>query len=410
MQGQSTSPLADDLVAPRSLIANLLIFFVSAGLIALSARLLHTRITSVISRDAVINGTLININAPEEGTVTDLPLKTGEALTKDKTIVTLKNDRVSQLQAQGIQSRINEQQAQLARAQAQLDRQVTLLQSLLEDQQNQYRLEISEAQDSVAQVESQLKAAQARYRIAQSSYNRSNFLRKEGALAQTQLDTATRELEESKQDVATLESRLKAIRTNQNATQLGLSLSRSRTNYDPKIRLQELQLQIADQRKAIATLEQNIKDAKAELIQAKTDTQRQEKVIVKVPTSGVVWRLSAQTGQYVQQGATLGQVLDCSRRWVDVFVDEQAVRSIQPGTLATIKLYGSDSEVLQGRVSMIRSGLGRLAAGEDVAVPITPNMPRNSQVRVDLESGSAKGESNLMCYVGYTGRVTFKVN
>lgn len=147
----------------------------------------------------------------------------------------------------------------------------------------------------------------------------------------------------------------------------------------------------------------------SEQIQAKADTERKEKVVVKVPTSGVVWRLSAQPGQFVQQGASLGQVLDCKRRWVDVFVDEQAVRSIQPGTPASIELYGLDSHVLQGRVTMIRSGMGRLAAGEDVAVPITPNLPRNSQVRVDLDPGTDKGNPNLLCYVGYTGRVTFTV-
>lgn len=229
-------------------------------------------------------------------------------------------------------------------------------------------------------------------------------------MAQTQLDDAKRELETSKNLVDSLEARLKATRANQKAIGLGLNLARSRSNYDPRIRLQELQLEIADQRQLIATLKQNIKNAQAELIQAKTDMERKEQIVVNVPTSGVIWNLLAQRGQFVQQGTTLGKVLDCSRRWVDVFVDEQAVRSIQPGIPATIELYGSEAQVLHGRVSIIRSGLGRLAAGEDVAVPITPNMPRNSQVRVNLDPSTPKGTPNLLCYVGYTGKVTFKVN
>jgi len=92
-----------------------------------------------------------------------------------------------------------------------------------------------------------------------------------------------------------------------------------------------------------------------------------------------------------------------------VFVDEQAVRSLQPGTPASIELYGSNAQVLQGKVSLVRSGIGRLAAGEDVAVPIMPNLPRNTQVRVDLDPTTAKNNPNLFCHVGYTGRVTFKV-
>lgn len=407
--GQTLPELSDYGVKPRSFLTSLMLVFISAGLIILSGRLLYTKFTSVISRDAVINGTLININAPEDGIVTELPVKTGQEIVKARTVITLKNERVSKLQVETINSRINEQKAQLDRTQAQLQQQLTLLQTLLEDQQNQSRLETFEAQNSVAQVEAELKGAKSSYLVAKNKYNRSKFLRVEGALAQTQLDDATSELERTKNQVDSLEARLQAIRANEQAAKLGLSLSRSRSNYDPRIRLQEVQLQIADQRKAIQTLQQGIKDAKAELIQAKADTDRKEKVAVKVPTSGVVWRLSAQPGQFVQQGASLGQVLDCQRRWVDVFVDEQAVRSIQPGTPATIELYGLDSQALQGRVTMIRSGMGRLAAGEDVAVPITPNLPRNSQVRVDLDPGTDQGNSNLLCYVGYTGRVTFKV-
>ncbi|HAA31298.1 MAG TPA: HlyD family secretion protein [Cyanobacteria bacterium UBA8553] len=406
---QALPELSDSEVKPRSFLTSLMLVLISGGLIILSGRLLYTKFTSVISRDAVINGTLININAPEEGIVTELPVKTGQEIIKDQTVLTLKNDRVSKLQVETINTRINEQQSQLERAQAQLQQQLALLQTLLEDQQNQSRLETFEAQNSVAQIEAEIKGAKSTYLVAQNKYNRSKFLRVEGALAQTQLDDATSELELAKNQVDSLEARLQAIRANEQAAKLGLSLSRSRSNYDPRIRLQEVQLQIADQRKAIQTLQQGIKDAKAELIQAKVDTDRKEKAVVKVPTSGVVWRLSAQPGQFVQQGTSLGQVLDCKRRWVDVFVDEQAVRSIHPGTPATIELYGLDSQVLQGRVTMIRSGMGRLAAGEDVAVPITPNLPRNSQVRVDLDPGTDKGNPNLLCYVGYTGRVTFKV-
>jgi multidrug resistance efflux pump len=205
-----------------------------------------------------------------------------------------------------------------------------------------------------------------------------------------------------------LKYRLDALRTNQQASQFGLTLSRNRSNYDPRIRLEELQLQIADRRQAIQILQQSIFDAQAELARAKADVQQRQAVVVKAPNSGVVWRLDAQRGAFVEQGESLGQVLDCKRRWVDVFVDERAMRSLQPSTSATIELYGSKSKVLHGRVSLVRSGIGRLAAGEDVAIPITPNLPRNAQVRVDLDPATDQGNPNLFCYVGYTGRVTFK--
>lgn len=109
-------------------------------------------------------------------------------------------------------------------------------------------------------------------------------------------------------------------------------------------------MQIADQRQVIQTLRKSIQGTEAELAQANIDVERQQTVVVNAPTTGVIWRLAVQPGKFVQQGESLGQVLNCSGRWVDAFVDEQAARSLQPGTPATIKLYGAESQVLQGQV------------------------------------------------------------
>lgn len=396
-------------VRTRSMLSNLLIFAVSAGLIIWSFRLIQTKFTSVTSVDAVVNGALTDIQAPAEGTVSYLELNTGDIAFQNQPLFILNNERISKLQVQEINSQINQQQAQLQQAQARLDRQLALLQKLVADQQNQLHLETIEAQQSVDQVMSDLKGAQARYQLAQIDYKRTAFLKAQGALSQAILDSVALEMQQREAEVSSLQARLNALRTDKQAAELGLTLSQNRSNYDPRIRLEEMQMQIAEQRQTIQTLKQSIQDAKAELAQANVDRKRKQTVVVSPPISGVIWRLSAQRGKFVQQGASLGQVLDCDKRWVDVFVDERAVRSLQPGTPATLELYSDVSPVMHGRVSMVRSGLGRLAAGEDIAILIDPNLRRNTQVRVDLDPNAERGSPSLFCYVGYTGRVTFKV-
>ena len=70
---------------------------------------------------------------------------------------------------------------------------------------------------------------------------------------------------------------------------------------------------------------------------------------------------------------------------------------------------------MQAVVQTIRSGVGRLAAGEDVAAPVTPNLPRYSKVRVVLDpatnvsNSTNQPNSGKLCYIGYTGRVTFQI-
>jgi multidrug resistance efflux pump len=113
----------------------------------------------------------------------------------------------------------------------------------------------------------------------------------------------------------------------------------------------------------------------------------------------VIWKLDARKGQLIRQEKSVGQMIDCSRRWVDVYVEEQSIESIQIGMPAKIELYGASKLVLNGKVSLIRSGLGRFNAGEDVAITIPQNLPRTTQVRVELDKNSDVGDPNVFCYI-----------
>ncbi len=172
-------------------------------------------------------------------------------------------------------------------------------------------------------------------------------------------------------------------------------------------------MQIAEDRQGIQTFKKRIEGTKAELIQAKKDFQRKQGATIKSSEAGVVWRVTAQPGKFVQQGESLGQIASCNQRWVDAWVDEQKVQLLQVGTPAEIKLNGMGSSgKLSGKVSVIRSGIGRLAAGEDIAIAMPPNLPRQTQVRIALDEQSPSSEpikNGNFCHIGYTAQVTFPV-
>ena len=390
----------------RSLVANIVIVIVSVGLIAWAIRLIQSKFTSVASLDAVVNGVVIDIKTPQEGIIKSLNADTGSIIEKDSILLSVENDQVSNLQVKQTISRLSSQQSQLASAEGQLNQLLSLLELLQSDSQNQKRLEVTEYDDRIDQFESDLRGAIARSQLAQVNYDRAVFLHKEGAYSQAVLDLAKAELQARKSEVESLEARRQSILANREAASIGLTLERTRSNYDPRVRLEEVQLQIDNQQRTIAALRQSIADAQGELIEAKADVERRRNAIVKAPVSGVIWKLDARKGQLVRQEQSVGQMLDCSRRWVDVYVEEQSVEAIQIGMPAKIELYGSRDLVLNGTVSLIRSGLGRFNAGEDVAITIPQNLPRTTQVRVDLDKSSDIGAPKVFCYVGYTGKVT----
>lgn len=412
MQGFQGQKVTRSLV-PRSLASNIAVLAVGIGLFAWSFNLIKTKFTSVVSRDAVINGVLIDVKTPSEGVVTQLSKDTGNAVSKSQVIAVLKNERVSQLQIEQITTKLKQQQSELKNARVTLDAQLALMETVKQDKLNQVHLENQQSQQSIQQVESDLQAAISRYRLAELNYNRTKLLASQGALPQANLDTATLEMQERAAQVKSLQASLSESRTRSNAASLSLSLDKTRSNYDPSIRQQELQLQITNQQNQVRMLEEAITSTSSELKQANLDLQRQKSVVVKVPTGGVIWKMNAQNGKLLEKGESVGQVLDCSRRWIDVFVDEQSLSELQPGTPATVELYGvqknSYSQTLHGKISLVRSGVGRLTAGEEVAIPINANLARNTQVRVELDANTQKDNSKF-CYVGYTGKVTFQIS
>jgi len=393
-------------IANRSLIANILIVVFSIGLITWAIRLVQSKYTSVASLDAVVNGVVIDIKTPQEGIIKSLKADTGSIIKKDVILLSVENDQVSNLQAKQISSRLSSQQSQLVSAEGQLDQLLSLTDLLQSDNQNQKRLEVSDYSDRNEQFESDLRGAIARAKLAGLNYDRAVFLQKEGAYSQSVLDLAKVEFQARQSEVESLEARRQSILTNREAASIGLTLERTRSNSDPRIRLEEVQLQISNQQRTIIALRQSIDDAKSELIEANADVNRRRNAIVKSPISGVIWKLGAREGQLVRQEQSIGQMIDCSKRWVDVYVEEQSVEAIQIGMPAKIELYAASTLVLNGKVSLIRSGLGRFNAGEDVAITIPQNLPRTAQVRVDLDKNSDLGAPNVFCYIGYTGKVT----
>jgi multidrug resistance efflux pump len=399
----------------RSPLANIAVIAISLSLLAWSVGFFKTRSRSVISVDAVVNANLMDLKSPEEGLIETVNVETGKAIDAKAILFQIRNSKVSDLKAQELTSKLNQYKSELAKAKASITQQEQLALLVDKDATNQIRLESSEATNEIQQVKADIIGAQSRHQLAQDNYRRISQLQSAGAIPEIQADLARSEMEQRASNVTSLEAKIATLEVNQAAIDQGLTLSRTRSNYDPAIRAQEIQLKTAQITQEIKGLEQQIIDTTAEITQAKRDSQMRQQGNVQAPISGIIWSVQAKPGQYVQRGDSLGKLADCSQRWVDAIVDDNILNEIQVGTTAKVQLRGLQSEVLlNGKVAMIRSGLGRLSAGEDVIAPVERNLPHQTQVRVALENVAqpaiatpAEPTGNL-CHIGYTGRVSFE--
>ena len=411
----SKLPHKGDSVSFRSPLANAIVFGGSLGLLYLAYQHLETRMSSVLSVDAVVNGALVELKAPEKGIVSPATVATGDRIRREQALFTITNERASEVQFQAVAGRMKQQQQELLAVRAKLGRKQDMLSQVEQDAAQQIELEGSEVTSQIYQLESELQGAKSRLKLAKLNYGRLVKLQQQGAIPAIDVEIAQSEQEQRASDVASLANRIRTQRVNQVAIAEGLTLGRTRSNYDPTIRQQELSLEISALEQEATVLEQRIQNTQAEALKVQEDTRRQQLTEVEAPASGVLWEMLAQPGQFVQQGETLGKMMDCEQRWVDAVVDENALGSLKIGTPASVQLHGAEEVVLQGSVSMVRGGVGRLAAGEDVMAPLQRNLPRHTQVRIKLQTPTAAAlvahnpsiEAANLCYIGYTGRVTF---
>ncbi|WP_297758214.1 HlyD family secretion protein [Thermosynechococcus sp.] len=414
---------AQQLKLRRSLLANLLVFAAGCGILAFAGLFLYRHLTTVRSRDAVINGVIVNVRAPEEGTLVKLQAQVGDFVEPTAApLALIENDYVSQGNLKEVEKWLQRRRGELAAAQAKLAELQKLLASAQRDERNQHRLEVEQTNRQVAAAQAELAAAKAkladakaRYQLAQINYQRFSQLARQGAVPQAQADAALTELQQSQaqvtarqRDVEAAARTVEALKADARAAALGLTLRNTRSNYDPRLRLQELQIQIGEQQAIVRGIQREIAAQQGQVAQAQREVAQRKVVKVTAPIAGYVWRVDARLGMFLGKGDQILQLLDCGRRWIDVFVDEQSLGLIHPGTRAKIQLYGSQGKILWGKVANIRSGLGRLNPGDDQVIPIPENYPRQSQVRVELDSDKDWGEDNF-CYVGYTARVTFQI-
>jgi multidrug resistance efflux pump len=404
-------------IAIRSPLANIVVVLASLGLLAWSVGFFKTRAASIISVDAVINTNLIDLKSPEEGILEVVNAETGKPVTAQATMFQIRNTKVSDLQTQTLTSRLNQSKAALAKALASVSQQEQLATLVAQDSSNQTILESAEASTEIQQIQADIEGAKSRHRLAADNHRRLSQLQAAGAIPEIQVDVARSEMEQRASDITSMEAKIDSLRVNQAAISQGLTLSRTRSNYDPAIRLQEIELNKAQINQEINGLEQQIRDTNAEIVQAKRDSQMRQEGQVQAPISGIVWSLQAKSGQYVQRGESLGKLADCNQRWVDAIVDDNRLSGLQVGTPAKFQVRGTASDVmLTGKVQMIRSGLGRLNAGDDVMTPVERHLPHQTQVRVALDNtmaqpaiATATGPAGNLCHIGYTGRVAFDV-
>jgi membrane fusion protein (multidrug efflux system) len=299
------------------------------------------QLTHVVSRNALVKGTITSVGAQLDGVVTSVEVDAGQRVQGGQVLARFEDHQL-QAAVQRARSRLEKTSREL-----EVERMAIV--------QERRRLEglVTEATARAAAGRAQVEAAQSQADDAQVRYEQKKALAQAGAIPQEELRIAET-----------------SLRT---AEAQGASARADRSAVDAAKRLAEIESDgLAVRRQHIVVLEADVDAARAELALAEADLKA---AVIRAPADGWVVRRIAETGASVVVGQPIVALWLGSEVWVEAWIEEGDLAKVTPGSpvMVTVKPY--PRRVFSGTVESIAASTDYELP--DAAVP----QPRSSRIR-----------------------------
>lgn len=357
------------------------------------------------SADAVINARLTTIRAPVAGRLTLKTRPLGSRVSEGEALGSVQDAIADDI-------RLNDLIRERAFAAAEIERLEQTIDAIeaavggLRQRARTYRDErIRQLEAQLQSARSQIAVAQERVEEAQAAFDRSQQLNERGLETSAAFErirasqrVAELELEDARQRATVAEIVLRSARR---GTFLGDGYNDA--PYSEQ-QISELSLRLAEL-KADLDAEQ----ARVEALDRRIDAERRRvsRLATAELTSNVdgrVWEVLAADGETVQRGQDVMRLIDCGSTMVTLSVSENVYNRLELGDVAQFRV-NADGRTFEGTVTRL-AGSGAATIYRNLA--IAPSERHLERYDVTLLSPALRGDGELGCAVGRTGRAFFE--
>lgn len=382
---------------------------VACGLLVAVVLTLYPYVFHYVSTGAVVNAPVVTVRSPFDGVVTTPSGDISTAVAVQDRLVVVAEDRSDQ----HIMNDLEAQMLATAGRLSALERQRAAFQQIRDDLQQRAKVQgvhvdawlEARAVESMARID----AAMARLSEAEADRDRQRRLAMSGALTQVAVESAETRAEIAAGLVATERASLARVTIARQAQHDGVPLNEGGEEQAQLIaRLDDLELRLVELEQEHASLVA-VRRGLDMQIAFNTERLRDREVFQpEAQFAGIIWKASPPAGTPILTGDELVRLLDCTKRFVEVAVDERHFESIAPGETASIRLKGSQSWLEARIVSVIgsQSRIDRPAFGAE-----QPSLgDRQLSVFLDLPAADASNPdvARAFCDVGRTAEVRFE--
>jgi len=330
-------------------------YLVLAGVLALAAGVYALFAWMTRGRentdDAQVEADVVTVSSRVAGSVLKVHVADNQLVRK--------GDLLVEIDPADLSAQKKQAEAELAAARAQADgadAQVRIVEATSRGGLSAARAQLSGSTQSVEGAGAQIevaKAALARARAeagrAETDFARAQTLRKDQAISQAELDTATTNAESARAAVALAQAQLAAATDMKRTAQTQIAEAQGRVEQSAPV----------DALLAVARANAQLAHARAEAAEAALALARSQLSYARVeaPTDGVLSRLAVRDGQLVQTGQQVVVVVP-DRTYVLANFKETQVGPMRSGQKVDISVDAYPGRTFEGRVESTSPGTG----------------------------------------------------
>jgi multidrug resistance efflux pump len=361
------------------------------------------RLFQTTSVEAIVNARTLTLRAPIDGTVSSVPteLAVGATFPSGTALLRISNSRADRTRFDDLRRLEERTKIETAGLKTRLDS-IEQMHGEFVAQTQLFQIgRIAQLEARIEESKSNLAAAATRQEETAAVLKRALELDTKGFQPKALLEKVRRDDQIAKQDVRSIENRIKGIMVELESARSGSFLGDS-YNDRPRSsqRADELQQQIIELSSQLTEKQSTLLELQQEINVERDRLQLNSDASVLAPSSSKVWELLTASGEHVQRGQELMRLLDCNAALVTAVVSEAVYNRLQIGSAASFRLR--DGYVaMPGRVVNL-TGVASAAANYAIA----PSSLLKEQYRVAVEVPDLRNDGQG-CNLGRTGQVVF---
>ncbi len=348
-----------------------------------------------VSADAVVNARLVSVRAPIAGDVTLEPIALGSRVSRGDALGAVADPRVDAIRRDDLLMEHAFETAAIARDTA-IIADLEAISAVLTARSTAWRSE------RLAELDARLTQAQAGLKLlgdeaGAETEGSADTLSAASADDPGAADATSTALQEAR-------ARLQTLQIARTAAERGLFLGDGYNDAPwSEQYAAEIGTRLAQLRASVTMGEARLTAVIARLDAERLAVNRLAQAQLRSPIDGLVWELLSASGENVQRGDELMNLLDCGSVMVTLSVTENVYNSLSVGDPARFRPAGSD-QVFEGSVVRL-AGSGAETIYRNLAV--APSQRHLERYDVAVSVPELASHPDLACAIGRTGRVFF---